>query len=160
MTAGMPIKDFMERCTAEGFSGAEALKWGKLRGWLAVAKGNPTRVVVTDAGLAARGGREMLTQGKMAEMMVDLKAKLGAAEKRMADMDPVTRKQYGEALASLAQSIELFARGDMVTAGVLFATALPSMVECERRLVVAQQRAEELARQRRELDQEVGDDAN
>lgn len=102
----------------------------------------------------------MLTEKKMAEMMVDLKAKLGAAGAHMAEMDPVTRKRYGEALGSLAESIELFAKGDIVAAGMLFATALPVMIECERRLVQVQQRAAELARQRRALDQEVDDDAN
>jgi hypothetical protein len=102
----------------------------------------------------------MLTQKKMAEMMVDLKAKLAGAEAHMAEMDPITRERYGKALGSLAESIELFAKGDPVSAGLLFATALPVMVECERRLVQVQQRAAELARQRRELDLKEDDDAN
>ncbi len=99
----------------------------------------------------------MLTREKMTEMVVDLKAKLARAEEHMADMDPITRKRYGEALATLAGSIEAFAKGDLVVAGVSFATALPVMVDCERQLVRAQQRAAELERQRKALDREDDD---
>lgn len=105
----------------------------------------------------------MLTQKdmaeKMAEKMVELKSKLADAEKHMAAMDPVTRKRYHGALETLASSIESMARGDLISAGLGFAQALPVMMDCERVLLQTQQRAAELERQRKALD-EVDDDAN
>jgi len=100
----------------------------------------------------------MLTRAKMAEMMVDLEAKLAAAEAHMAEMDPVTRKRYSEALATLARSIESMAHGDWTGAAVGLARSVPVMIDCERVLLQAQQRSAELARQRKALDEDP--DAN